>query len=146
MTHDATLPLPPSPPADGHPQLYVINADSAFLETIAALLADSRAQVTLEQLRPNVEISLDNLRSAHPDLLILDIVPYQRDAPALLQRIAADAELARLPVMLASTSPGVAERLAETYPAIVRDILPKPFDLDVFFAKLNRLVAGINAH
>ena len=147
MSHDDdnTLPLPPFHPDDGRPLVYVVNSNEEFLEMIADLLSDSRAEVVLEQMRPNVEVTLENLRSAHPDLLILDIVSHQKDGPILLARIAADAELQHLPVMLASTNPRVAEQLAGTYANVVRDVLPKPFDLDDFFAKLNQLVVGINA-
>lgn len=142
---DNTLPLPPVQPDDGRPLVYVINSNPEFLEMIAELLSDSRAEVVLEQMRPNVEVTLENLRSARPDLVILDIIAHQKDGPLLLERIAEDPKLQRLPVMLASTNPRVAEQLANTYPNVVRDILPKPFDLEDFFAKLNQLVVGINA-
>lgn len=142
---DNTLPLPPFHPDDGRPLVYVINSNQEFLEMIAELLSDSRAEVVLEQMRPNLEVTLNNLRSARPDLVILDIIAHQKDGPLLLGRIADDPGLSHLPVMLASTNPRVAEELANTYPNVVRDILPKPFDLDDFFATLNRLVVGINA-
>lgn len=142
MPHDAdhALPLPPLPGPEDRPHIYVINSDSAFLEAIGDLLADTRVHVTLEQLRPNVEVSLENLRAARPDLLILDAVPFHSDAEVLLERLVADAHLGHLPVMLASTSSKLAERLANTYAAVVQDILPKPFDLADFFLKLHRLV------
>jgi DNA-binding response OmpR family regulator len=89
----------------------------------------TRAQVTLEQRRPNVEVTLDNLRSARPDLLILDVVLFRSDAQVLLEAMAADADLAQLPVLTASTSVGAAEHLAKSYPMLVRDVLPKPFDV-----------------
>ena len=145
---DTTLPLPPARPEDGRPLVYIINSNPEFLEMIGDLLADSRAAVMLEQLRPNLEVSLQNLRSAHPDLLILDIVAHEKDGPILLARIAEDEDedLSHLPVMLASTNPRIVEELANRYPNVVRDTLPKPFDLEDFFAKLNRLVVGINAH
>ena len=148
MTQDdgTALPLPPARPDDGRPLVYIINSSPEFLEMIGELLADSRAVVMLEQMRPNVEVSLQNLRSAHPDLLILDIVAHEKDGPILLARIAEDEELRNLPVLLASTNPRVVEQLANRYSNVVRDILPTPFDLDDFFAKLNRLVVGINAH
>jgi len=141
---DRALPLPPVPTDDDRPRIYIINSDEAFLEMMADLLTDTRAQVTLEQMRPNVAVTLDNLRSARPDLLILDVVPVRTDAATLLDAIEDDDDLRELPVMLASTSPGLAERLADAHPSLVRDVLPKPFDLDAFFAKLRRL-AGIPA-
>jgi CheY-like chemotaxis protein len=138
-----TLPLPPTPAPDGKPHIYVINSDPAFLEMIADLLSDTRAHVTLEAMRPNIEVTLDNLRSARPDLLILDIVPFRNDAEPLLERMEADDELRHLPVMAASTSKKAAEAAANEHASLVRDILPKPFDLEDFYAKLESLVAGI---
>ena len=138
-----TLPLPPTPAPDGKPHIYVINSDPDFLEMIANLLADTRAHVTLEAMRPNVEVTLDNLRSARPDLLILDVVPFRDDAGPLLERMEADDELRRVPVMVASTSPKAAEAIANEHASLVQDILPKPFDLEEFYAKLESLVAGV---
>jgi CheY-like chemotaxis protein len=134
------LPLPPSPEPEGPPHVYVLNSDPSFLEMIGELLADTRVRVSLEQMRPNVLVTVDNLRSARPDLLILDAVPYRDDAERLLDYLREDEELHELPVLLACTSAGIAERLAERFPDLVRDVLPKPFDLDEFFARLGRLL------
>ena len=146
MTTDDKLPvLPPTPSLDGQPHIYVMNSDSDFLAMIAALLEDARVHVTLEQLRPNVEVSLDNLRSARPNLLILDVTPYPHAAVELLEHMERDDELKQLPVLVASTSPRVAEDVADAHADIVREVLPKPFDLDAFYTTLRRLVAGIVA-
>jgi CheY-like chemotaxis protein len=134
------LPLPPSPEPDGPPHVYVINSDPGFLDMISELLADTRVRVTLEQMRPNVLVTVDNLRSAQPNLLILDVVPYRGDAEQLLDHLRDDDDLNELPVLLACTSAGIAERLAERFPDLVRDVLPKPFDLDEFFTRLERLL------
>lgn len=137
------LPLPPRRDDDGRPYIYVVNSDPEFLEMIGDLLADARAQVSLEQLRPNVEVTATNLRMARPDVLLLDVVPFHNDAQLLLERLEHDPELSELPVILASTSPGAAERLANAHARLVRDILPKPFDLGEFFAILSRVVPGL---
>ena len=137
------LPLPPTPPQDSPSRVYVINSDPGFLEMIGDLVSDARLAVTLEQMRPNIDVSLDNLRLAQPDLLILDVIPYRHDAELLLSRMAEDSALRRLPVMLASTSPGLAEQLANTYSDLVRDVLPKPFNIDDFYLLLKRLIVGV---
>ena len=67
----------------------------------AELLADARVRVTLEQLRPNVAVTADNLRSARPDLLLLDVVPFRNDADLLLDHLEADEDMRGLPVLLA---------------------------------------------
>ncbi len=136
---EESLPLPPTPAPPGVPHIYVINSDEEFLETIGELLEDSRLRVTLEQMRPNIEVTVENLRSAQPDLLILDIVPRGHDAQLLLDRMLRDEELRQIPVLAASTNPGLAEQVAARYQPLVRDLLPKPFEVDEFFATLRRL-------
>lgn len=143
-TDGDALPLPPVREGDERPYIYVVNSDPDFLEMIGELLADARAQVTLEQMRPNVDVTLANLRLARPDVLLLDVVPFQRDAQLLLDRLEQDATLGELPVILASTIPAVAEQLAETHASLVRDILSKPFDIDDFFTILHRVVTRLH--
>ena len=139
---DSTLPLPPLPLENGRPRVYVVNSNEDFLEMISDILTDARLNVLIEQMRPNVEVTLGNLRSARPHLLMLDVVPYRDDARTLLNALSADAELGNLPVMLASTNPKIAEQLADEYPDQVRDVLPKPFDLDELYAKISQLVGA----
>lgn len=141
--HPNSPALPPSPGPNDLPNIYVVNSDSDFLEMIGSLLDDVRVHVHLEEMRPNVAVTLDNLRAAKPDLLILDVIPYLDDARLLLERIAADDQLAHLPIMLASTSAGVAEKLADAYANQVCDVLSKPFDLDDFYVKLSRILVGV---
>lgn len=141
MPAESPLPLPPTPGPSDRPSVYVINSDPSFLEMIADLLDDVRVRVQLEALRPNLEVTLDNLRSARPDLVILDLVPFQKDGMLLLERIAANEELCKLAVMVASTNANLTERAIKEHPDVVRDVLPKPFDLDEFYVKLERLLA-----
>jgi DNA-binding response OmpR family regulator len=138
--HPTPLPLPPAPTADGLPHVHVVNSDPDFLEMIAELLSDSRVRVTLEQMRPNVAVTADNLRSARPDLLLLDVVPFRNDADLLLGQLEADEEMRGLPVLLASTTPGFAERVAERHAEVVRDIVAKPFEVDDLLDRLGRLL------
>jgi CheY-like chemotaxis protein len=134
------LALPPTPSPDGKPHVYVINSSQDFLDMIHDVLSDAQLFVTLEQQRPNVEVTLQNLRAAQPDLLLLDVVPARSDAARLLAALADSEDLHEFPVLLASTSPQLAEALAKQYAALVREVLPKPFELDDLYARLHRLV------
>lgn len=134
------LALPPTPSPDNRPHVYVINSSQDFLDMIDEVLSDVHLFVTLEQLRPNVEVTLQNLRAAQPDLLLLDVVPARSDADRLLAALAGSGDLNEIPVLLASTSARLAEGLANQYPSLVREILPKPFELDDLYARLHRLV------
>lgn len=143
MTSDdsAPLPLPPTPAAPGLPHLYVLNSDPEFLDMIRDVLADVHLQVTVEQLRPNLEVTLSNLRSAQPDLLLLDVVPHKRnEALGLLEALAASPDVQQMPVLLASTSPTAAEEVAQQFPGRVFDVLTKPFDIGDLYLMLNRAV------
>jgi CheY-like chemotaxis protein len=140
MANDDSMPLPPTPAAPGLPHLYVLNESPDYLDLIRAILEDTRLHVTVEQMRPNVAVTRDNLRAAQPDLVLLDVLPYRDDAARLLAELAATPDLKDLPIMLASTSPEVAEALAQQHPEQVREVLSKPFDLDDFFAKLSEFV------
>jgi CheY-like chemotaxis protein len=137
---DDTLPLPPTPAHDNRPHVYVINGDQDFLEMMHDLLSDVRVHVTVELMRPNVEVTLANLRSARPDLLIVDVTPYPDSARHLLDALAATDDLRHLPVMLASTNLKLAEQVADDHADFVRDVLPKPFDVEDFYLKLHRLM------
>ena len=127
---DKTLPLPPQPDPQGRPLLYVVNSNPEFLDLIRDILADVNMRVVVEQLRPNPEVTLSNLRSAQPDLILLDYVPFISDARLLLAALRDSADLHSLPVLLASTNPDAATDLASEFADQVVDVLPKPFDLD----------------
>jgi hypothetical protein len=57
-----------------------------------------------------------------------------------MSHLDAEDDLASLPVLLASTTPGFAERIAESHSESMRDILAKPFDLDSFYGLVRRLL------
>lgn len=134
-----TTPLPSAPPP--LPHIYVLNADPSFLTLMGDLLQQKGVRVTLEQLQPHVDVTLDHLRAAAADLVLLDAPPTRPEPAQSLAGMAADTELRRLPVVLASTTPTLTSRLAEQYPDLVRATLPKPFELDVLYQTLGRLLA-----
>jgi hypothetical protein len=76
-----------------------------------------------------------------PDLVLLDAPPMRPEPAQCLASMTADAELRRLPVVLTSTTPVLTTRLSDQYPALVRATLPKPFNLDVLYQTLGRLLA-----
>jgi CheY-like chemotaxis protein len=137
------LPLPPVALHARLPLVYVVNSDAEFLQVVADLLADSQVTVALEQMRPDITLTLANLRRASPSLLILDVIPFRSDAERLLAAIEADADLRRTPTIVASTNPRIAQQVAAAHPQLVRAILLKPFGLDEFYETLSRYVAGI---
>jgi CheY-like chemotaxis protein len=135
------MPLPPRPAADGKPLLYVLNNNAEFLELIREVLADVNLRVVVEQLRPNPEVTLENFRSSQPDLILLDYVPFISDARYLLEALRASADLRKLPVLLASTSPQAATALADQFSGQIIDVLPKPFELEELYRLLRQFLS-----
>jgi CheY-like chemotaxis protein len=123
------------------PHVYVLDADPAFLEVAADLLVEANVRATLELMSGRSGEVLGRLRAARPDLVVVDVAPHHGDAGGLLAAMAGAGTLAAIPILLASTNPPSAQRLAQAHAALVRAILPKPFDLDDFFAVLRRLLA-----
>jgi CheY-like chemotaxis protein len=135
---DTPLPLPPTPAPDDKQLLYVLNSNPEFLDLIRDILSDAQLRVVVEQLRPNPQVTLDNFRSARPDLILLDLVPFQSDAATLLEALSEAADLQALPVLLASTNARAAEALASRFAQHVVEVLPKPFELDKFYGLLTK--------
>ena len=142
-TTDDALPLPPQPDPDGRPLLYVVNSNPEFLDLIREILEDVNLRVVVEQLRPNPEVTLDNFRTAQPNLLLLDYVPFMADAETLLKALHDSADLRALPVLLASTSQRAAQQLAHQFSRQVVDVLPKPFELDELYRLLRQHLSVI---
>jgi len=134
-------PLPPTgSPGGQRRHVFVLDADSAFLEVVGDLLADANVRATLELLQGDVAGVCERLAAEPPDLVLMDVAPQRTEAEALLQRMEADAALRAIGVLLVSTNLGLARRLAQTHASRVRDVLAKPFDLDEFYAQMRRLL------
>ena len=133
-----TAPPPSAPPP--LPHIYVLNADLSFLTLMGDLLQQKGVHVTLEQLQPPCGRHPRPPACRGSDLVLLDAPPTRPGPAQCLAGMAADAEPRRLPVVLASTTPVLTTRLADQYPALVRATLSKPFDLDVLYQTLGRLL------
>src|SRR5262249_2052316 len=125
------LPYPHTPDLGRRAHVYIVDCESEFLDVMAVLLEDPRedprVQRALEQMGPNAVVTLDTLRGARPDPVILEVVPCRQDAATPLVLLEQDPALCHLPILPASTSPGVAEQLVDAHDALVQDVLPKPF-------------------
>src|SRR5579884_44086 len=100
-------PLPPTgSPGGQRRHVFVLDADSAFLEVVGDLLADANVRATLELLQGDVAGVCERLAAEPPDLVLMDVAPQRTEAEALLQRMEADAALRAIGVLLVSTNLG----------------------------------------
>jgi DNA-binding response OmpR family regulator len=79
-------------------------------------------------------------------LILLDLIPFRPDAVPLLTALASSEDMSELPVMLVSTNPTQAAEVADQFPQLVRDVLPKPLDLGDLFARLPQLAGVVVPH
>src|SRR5581483_12272281 len=76
-----------------------------------------------------------------PDAALLDILMPLMDGLEVLHRMAAEPALARIPVMML-TSSSLAENVQEALRNGARDFVVKPFDPDELWARVQRLLAS----
>ncbi len=90
------------------------------------------------RIAPDGVTGLDLWRQWHPDLIILDIMLPMIDGLTVLKRIRSEDE--KLPVLILSAK-GSAEDRVRGLRCGVDDYLAKPFDLDEFLLRVDRLLA-----
>ena len=90
------------------------------------------------KIAPDGVTGLDLWRQWHPDLIILDIMLPMIDGLSVLKQIRKDDE--KLPVLILSAK-GSAKDRVRGLRCGVDDYLAKPFDLDEFLLRVDRLLA-----
>jgi DNA-binding response OmpR family regulator len=116
----------------GRPHIFVVNGAPDFLNLMRELLQDEDYNVTTTNFVP---LTFDQIATARPDVLIVDLVVGQRAGWDLLEALHADAATAEIPVITVSTDPAYltrAQDLAARYGTAA--LLQKPFDLDDMLA------------
>jgi CheY-like chemotaxis protein len=120
----------------------VSSADILVVEDDGATRDLLRMSLELEgytvALAPNGAEGWRQLRSAAPQLLLLDIMMPEMDGAELLGRIRGDPLLSRLPVIVISAFGAMASAAA----SLAQEYVPKPFDLDVLLSTIARYCAA----
>jgi CheY-like chemotaxis protein len=118
--------------------VYVINGAPDFLDVVRALLQDERYNVTTTNFLPR---SFATIKSAQPQLLIVDLVHGERAGWELLAHLREAASTREIPVLLVSTSPQLLDEARERHEAFGGDrYLLKPFDLDELVCLVQELI------
>ncbi len=116
----------------GKPRILIVEDDAVTAECLSDLL-DSEGYAAQVLPAPR---TVDALRRAQPDLVLLDLVFPDVSGEELLHALRRDRDLAGVPVVLLSAVPHLAERAAGLP---VQGHVSKPFDLDVLLRTVGEL-------
>ena len=87
-----------------------IDGSPDFLNIVRELFQDEGYNVTTTNYVPT---SFEQIATAHPDALIVDVVVGEQAGWELLEQLEADADTAGIPVLVLSTSPRLLQRAQE---------------------------------
>ena len=110
------------------PHIFVVDGVPAFLHLMRDQLQDEDYNVTTTNFVP---ATFEQIASAQPDVLVVDLALGRRAGWDLLEALHADAATAGLPVIVVSTEPEHLDRalaLAGRYGTV--GLLGKPFVLE----------------
>lgn len=120
------------------PLILIVEDDDATAECLTDLLqAEGYDTKTLP-----VPDAIEVVRSPRPDLILLDLVFPDRQGEDLLHAVRRDRELCRVPVVLLSAVPHLADRAAGLP---VQGYVSKPFELDLLLQTIGDLTGGPSA-
>lgn len=119
------------------PLILIVEDDEATAECLTDLL-QSEGYATETLAAPG---TLETLRSIRPSLILLDLVFPDSKGEDLLRALRRDRELARVPVVLLSAVPRLAD-LAARLP--VQAHVGKPFDLEHLLETVGSLLRQVS--
>jgi CheY-like chemotaxis protein len=122
-------------------RVLVVDDDSSIRRLLIALLRHQGYQ-TLEA-RNGVE-ALAEMRTGHPDLVVMDLVMPEMSGWGVLRERAGDASLLRIPIIVVSASNTRLMR-AEIIANHVSGWIAKPFDLDTVLTTVAKCLANPEA-
>lgn len=118
--------------------IFAVNGASDFLNVVRELLEDERYNVTTTNYIPATFAQIEAL---DPSLIIMDLAIGVQAGWELLERLAKDARVRDIPVIVVSTSPRYLERVEADRARFGADrVLSKPFDLDDMLGAVEALI------
>ena len=118
--------------------VFAINGSPDFLDLIRDLFQDEGYNVTTTNYVPT---SFEQIETAHPDALIVDIVVGQEAGWELLEQLGTDAETAGIPVLVVSTNPQLLTRAQDQAARYgTHRYLEKPFDVDALLTHIRAMI------
>jgi CheY-like chemotaxis protein len=131
-----SIPTEAAPGASQHLRVLVVDDEPTLREVIAAYLEDSGYVV--DQAENGVQ-ALDRMRTARPDVMVLDLVLPIMDAHELVGVMRREPGFAAVPVILLSAAADLPKATEALQP---RASLAKPVDLDVLLAVVERVATS----
>ena len=120
--------------------IFAINGSTAFLNIVRELFQEATYNVTTTNF---VSTSFDQIATAQPDSLIVDVVVGERAGWELLEQLHESAATTGIPVLVLSTSPHLlrqAQDQAERYGT--HRYLDKPFELEALLGHIRAMIGA----
>jgi len=118
------------------PHIMAVDDDVEVLETLGRVLKHEAFDVTLASSGAQ---ALKLLETAHPDMLILDIIMPEMDGITVCRRLRRDARFASLPILFL-TAKGSTDDIVTGLDAGADDYVVKPFELAELRARVGALL------
>ena len=119
-------------------RILAVDDNEDILEIMKLILEDFGYEVTT---LADGTLIFDAINSAHPDLILLDVMLGNADGRELCKQIKLRQETHDIPVILVSASHQVADRLSMNNGA-PDDFLAKPFDINDLLEKVESHMAA----
>lgn len=116
--------------------IFVVDDESAVLETLGSVLTNERYEVTLIN---SAEKAWAMLEKQKPDLMLLDIVMGEMDGVTLCRKLRRDPRFITLPILFL-TSRNKVDDVVTGLDAGADDYVTKPFDLAELRARIGALL------
>jgi DNA-binding response OmpR family regulator len=119
-------------------RVAVMDDDEAFRDLVCEILADEGYDVVACN---DPARALDQMRADRPDLIVLDFrLGGAVSGLDILAALRADPMLTATPVLVCTAALDLLERFASDLATLNAGVLPKPFDIDDFLARIAALI------
>lgn len=116
-------------------KVLIADDDKLFRELVYNILADAGYEVISEE---NGLLAWQRIQNETPDILVTDINMPEMDGFELVSKIRQDSNLSKMPILML-TIRELTEDYVHGYEYGADDYLTKPFNMDIFIARIKVL-------